>query len=255
VSYLYYAERIYQLPLGVVGIAIGIVLLPELSRRLRAGKEDLAMRSQNRALEFAALLTVPAAAALFVAAGPIVQVLFERGAFTQAAVAPTAWALAAFAFGLPAFVAIKVFSPGFFAREDTRTPMNYAIIGVAVNIAGSLALYLPLGHVGIAIATTLSGWVNAGLLAGTLKRRGHLALTAEDRRKLTRIAYCALAMAGVVWLLAWGLDRWLGDPSTVVRALALVLLVALGGTFYIGAAHFTGAADLRAIRDMLTRRR
>lgn len=255
VSYLYYAERVYQLPLGVVGIAIGIVLLPELSRRLRAGKADLAMRSQNRSLEFAALLTVPAAAALVVAATPIVRVLFERGAFAEGDVAPTAHALAAFACGLPAFVAIKVFSPGFFAREDTRTPMNYAIIGVGVNIAGSLALYLPLGHVGIAIATSLAGWINAGLLAATLKRRGHFVLGPQDRRRLTRIALCALAMGGFVWLLALGLAPWLADPSTGLRALALALLVALGALFYIAAAHFTGAADLRAISDMLTRRR
>ena len=236
-------------------MAVGIVLLPELSRRLRAGKEELAMRSQNRSLEFAALLTVPAAAALVVAATPIVQVLFERGAFQAADIAPTAHALAAFACGLPAFVAIKVFSPGFFAREDTRTPMNYAIVGVAVNIAGSLALYLPLGHVGIAIATSLARWVHAGLLAATLTRRGHFTLGAQDRRRLARILLCALAMAGFVWLLTLGLGPWLGAPSTTLRALALAAVVTLGGIFYIGAAHFTGAADLRAIADMLTRRR
>ncbi|MCB1435593.1 MAG: murein biosynthesis integral membrane protein MurJ [Rhodobiaceae bacterium] len=254
VSYLYYAERIYQLPLGVVGIAIGIVLLPELSRRLRAGNEDLALRSQNRSLEFAALLTLPAAAALAVAAHPIVQVLFERGAFTQGDIAPTALALIAFSAGLPAFVAIKVFSPGFFAREDTRTPMNYAIIGVAVNVAGSLALYQPLGHVGIAIATTLSGWVNAALLVSTLGRRGHFTLTREEAGRLARICLSALAMAAMVWLAAQLLAPWLGAESTALRASALALLVVLGAAIYIAATHVSGGADLRAIRDMLTRR-
>ena len=134
VSWLYYADRIYQLPLGVVGIAIGIVLLPDLSRKLRAGDGDGAIDAKNRSLEFAMLLTLPAAVALVAAPEPIIRVLFERGAFTDADATATAAALAAFAVGLPAFVAIKVFSPGFFAREDTRTPMIYAGISVIVNI-------------------------------------------------------------------------------------------------------------------------
>ncbi|HDL16512.1 MAG TPA: murein biosynthesis integral membrane protein MurJ, partial [Rhizobiales bacterium] len=123
VSWLYYADRIYQLPLGLVGIAIGVVLLPDLSRKLRASDGDGALHSQNRSLELSLLLTLPAAVALMVMPYPIIQVLFERGAFSEADTVATATALAAFAAGLPAFVLVKVFSPGFFAREDTRTPM------------------------------------------------------------------------------------------------------------------------------------
>jgi putative peptidoglycan lipid II flippase len=172
-SWLYYADRVYQLPLGVVGVAIGIVLLPELSRRLRAGDDAGVQASQNRALEFALFLTIPAAVALIVIPQPIVQVLFERGAFERSDTTATALALAAFAAGLPAFVLQKVFQPGFFAREDTRTPMIFALYSVGLNIAGALAMFPFLGHVGIALATTVAAWLNAGLLGFTLSRRGH----------------------------------------------------------------------------------
>ena len=144
VSWLYYADRLYQLPLGIVGIAIGIVLLPDLARALRAGREDDANHAQNRSFEFAAALTLPAAVALFIIPGPIITVLYERGAFTLADTAATAPALAAYAAGLPAFVAIKVLQPGYFAREDTSTPMWYGGISMVVNVAGAFAALLPL---------------------------------------------------------------------------------------------------------------
>lgn len=254
VSYLYYADRLYQLPLGVVGIAIGVVLLPDLSRRLRAGKADAAQWSQNRALELALLLTVPAAIALAVVPEPIIRVLFERGAFDPGAVAPTARALLAFAFGLPAFVLIKVFSPGFFAREDTRTPMYFAIAGVAVNIAGSLALFVPFGHVGIAAATSLAGWINAGLLARALARRGHLALDEGTRRRLVLIIVSGAIMGAALWLAALALAPWFAAPQSALRVLALALLVGGGLAVYGVAVELTGAGALRRIAGALTRR-
>src|SRR5690606_16572864 len=185
VSQLYYADRLYELPLAIVGIAIGVVLLPDVARQLRAGNHAGVLDSQNRSLEFAMLLTVPAAVALAVVPIPIVKVLFERGAFTAADTANTAAVLSVFALGLPAFVMIKVFSPAYFAREDTKTPMRYAVASLIANTLGSIALffvfrklgYLP--HLGIAIATALGGWLNAGLLWATLVRRGYFAL---DRR-------------------------------------------------------------------------
>ncbi|MCK5551112.1 MAG: murein biosynthesis integral membrane protein MurJ, partial [Hyphomicrobiaceae bacterium] len=179
VSYLYYADRIYELPLAIVGIAIGIVLLPSVARHLRAENHEAVMESQNRSLEFAMLLTVPAAIALAVVPGPIVAGLFERGAFTAADTLPTAYALGIFALGLPSFVMIKVFSPAYFAREDTKTPMRYAVISLTANTLGSIALFFLfrsyglMPHLGIAVATTLGGWLNAGLLFTTLLSRGH----------------------------------------------------------------------------------
>ena len=178
-SHLYYADRVYELPLAIVGIAIGVVLLPDVSRHLRAGNHAAVMDSQNRSLEFAMLLTVPAAVALAVVPAQIVKGLFERGAFTAADTPATAYALAIFALGLPSFVLIKVFSPAYFAREDTATPMRYAVISLTANTLGSIALFFlfrRLGlmpHLGIAVATTLGGWLNAGLLyahAGQARR-------------------------------------------------------------------------------------
>ncbi len=171
VSWLYYADRLFQLPLGVVGVAIGVVLLPELSRRFRDNDHAAAMEAENRSLETALLLTLPAAVALFVAAGPIIRVLFEHGAFSAVDAQATAAMLAALAPGLPAFVLIKVFHPGFFAREDTKTPMLYAGIGMTANVCLALMLFVVLGAVGIAIATTIAGWLQVVLLAGTLHAR------------------------------------------------------------------------------------
>ncbi len=177
VSQLYYADRLYELPLAIVGIAIGVVLLPDVSRKLRQGDHAAVMDSQNRSLEFAMLLTVPAAVALAIVPVPIVKVLFERGAFTALDTHQTASALWIFALGLPAFVMIKVFSPAYFAREDTKTPMYYATVSLFANTAGSIALFFLFRHLGmlpqlgIAVATTLGGWLNAGLLWATLVKR------------------------------------------------------------------------------------
>lgn len=255
VSYLYYADRIYQLPLGVVGIAIGVALLPDLSRQLRSGDHDGVHHTQNRALEFSLVLTLPAAAALVVIAGPIVQVLFERGAFSAASTAATAPALAAFGLGLPAFVLIKVFSPGFFAREDTATPMWFAGIGMVVNVVGSLALFPFLAHVGIAIATSVAGWVNALLLGVTLWRRGYFAADVLLLKRLPLILLSALIMSVVIWLAAEGLATWLTAEALLLRASALAAIVALGGLVFFSACQFTGAVDLKRYLRMAAGRR
>jgi putative peptidoglycan lipid II flippase len=241
-SWLYYADRVYQLPLGIVGVAIGTVLLPELSRRLRTGDSAGVEASQNRALELSLLLTVPAAIGLMALSGPVVNVLFERGAFTPADTSATAGALAAFATGLPAFVMIKVFAPGFFAREDTRTPMIFAVIGVGLNIAGALALFPFLAHVGIALATSLSAWVNAGLLGVTLQRRG--GFTADDRlkRNLVWIILASLVMgAALVMAMISAADLFVPVVGLAMRIATLAGLVAAGMVLYFGLAWATGA--------------
>ncbi len=254
VSYLYYADRVYQLPLGIVGVAIGIVLLPDLSRQLRAGRVDLVDRTQNRALEFAMALALPAAIALVVMAGPIVRVLFERGSFAPADTAATAAALVAFAVGLPAFILIKVFSPGFFAREDTRTPMWFAGLSVVVNVAVSLTLFPFLAHVGIAIATSLAGWINAALLGITLWRRDQAHADEELRRRLPMLTLAAVLMgvclAAAVWLMA----PQLADPRVAVRASAVAALVAGGVIVYAAFCQMTGAVDLREALATVRRR-
>ena len=146
ISDQYFADRINQLPLGVVGAAVGVSFLPLLTRQLADGDEAAANDSQTRAIEFALILTLPAAAALVTIAGPIVSVLFERGAFDAAAAANTAAALAAFAVGLPAYVLIKALTPGFFARQDTATPVKVAVFAMVLNVVLAVTLMQVMAH-------------------------------------------------------------------------------------------------------------
>jgi putative peptidoglycan lipid II flippase len=254
VSYLYYADRLNQLPLGIVGIAIAVVLLPELSRHLAQRDEAAAMASQNRSLEFALILTLPASVALMVAAHPIIQVLFERGAFTANDSLEVSRALAAFAAGLPAFVLTKVFLPGFFAREDTRTPMIFAAVALVVNVAASLALFFIMGHVGIAIATSISGWVNLILLAVTLRRRGHFEPDAVLRRRAPLLAASSALMGGVLWMAQAELDGFFAPVNGMALQIgALGALVGCGLVAYAAAAQLTGAMTLADLRRSLKR--
>jgi len=254
VSFLYYADRIYQLPLGVIGIAIGVVLLPEIARQLRSGKDDAAEASQNRAMEFSMLLTLPAAVALAVIPEPILMVLFERGAFGNEATVATAYALMAFAVGLPAFVLNKIFSPGFFAREDTKTPMHFAGVAMAVNIAASLALFPYYEHVGIAMATSLAGWINVVLLGITLYRRGHFNV---DHRLKSRLAIYALS-AACMGAALWGLDQFISplivaSDALYEKILLLLALIVAGMVVFFGLCNITGAFKFSEIRAALRR--
>ena len=235
VSYLYYADRLYQLPLGIVGAAIGVVLLPDLSRKLRAGDRAAVMDSQNRSLELALLLTLPAAVALAVASEPIIRVLFERGAFSAQDTPATAAALAAFAVGLPSFVLIKVFQPAFFAREDTATPMRFAAVNLAVNAVGSIVLYFAfkalglMPHLGIPAATSAAGWINAWLLWRVLSRDGDFAADDRLKRNLPLILLASVAMGAALAIATPVLQPYLAvGQSSSVRSAALGALVALG---------------------------
>lgn len=255
VSYLYYADRVYQLPLGVVGIAIGVVLLPEVARQVRAGREDLALAAQNRSLEFGAVLTLPAALALIVAARPIVEVLFERGAFGPQDTMQTAAALAAFGAGLPAFVAVKVLAPAYFARLDTRTPMWIGVVAVAVNIGLALALRPFLDHVAIAVATSVAGWLNAGLLYAGLLRRNDWRTDAELAHRLPRIVAAAVVMAVVLWPAVDLLDPWTGAENPLhVKVAALTLLCGGGVAVHFLVAQALGGVELRGLVGKLRRR-
>ena len=253
-SWLYYADRIYQLPLGVIGIAIGIVLLPELARRLRASDLAGVQSSQNRALEISMLLTVPSAIALMAFPQAIIQVLFERGAFTAVDTRATSIALAAFAAGLPAFVIIKIFSPAYFAREDTKTPMWFAMISAVVNIVGALVLFQFFAYAGVALATTIAGWINAGLLAVTLTRRGDFIIDKKLRHAMPRIIGASLVM-GLVLLGVIQIAQPLFDASVlfILRLLALVAMVILGITTYFAVLWFSGGLDLKALKQSFRR--
>ena len=260
VSLLYYADRIQQLPLGVIGIAVGTALLPMLSRQVRSGDEAAALASLNRAIEYTLFLTLPAALALTISAFPVMWVLFGRGAFDAESARLASQSLAAFALGLPSVVLLKVLAPAAFARGDTAMPVKIGLITLAVNFAlnivfnagalapASIADRLPLlSHIGPALATSLASTFNMVALAVVLRRRRHLVADAVLLRRLPRMAAAAAMMGVTLWfaeapLFTFG--RWFG----------LVSLVTLGMLVYGVAALALGAFDARAL-GRLTRRR
>lgn len=254
VASLYYADRMYQLPLGVIGTAIGTVLLPELARKLRAGDEAGAALSQNRALEFALLLTLPAAAALAAIAGPIVVVLFRHGAFTQEAARVTSNALAAFALGLPAYVIVKSLAPAFFAREDTTTPVRAAVVAVAANVVLSLLLIGFLGPMGIALATSLAAWINVVLLVLALRKHGHFQTDAGFKQRVPRIVGASLVLAAALAAANHALAGPLAG-GVAVKIAALAALVVGGAALYGALALVSGAVEMATLRRLMGRGR
>ncbi len=217
VSWLMNADQLYQLPLSVIGIALGVVLLPMLSARVKAGDEKGAARALNRALELSALLAIPAAAAFVIMGEAICDALFRglagdalslvgvrRSAFTEEDVVMTGAALAIFGAGLPAFVWLKIFAPAYFAREDTRTPMNYALVAIAVNTGLSLALFPFFGFLAVAGATSFAAWLQMTLLAQRLYR---LHLFRPSAKLMGRFARILVCVAGLSGFLLWGLTR------------------------------------------------
>jgi putative peptidoglycan lipid II flippase len=244
-SIIYNADRLYQLPLGIIGIAIGTVLLPELSRHIGAGRENEARATQSQSLFLSMLLSMPAAGALIGLALPIVRVLFERGAFGPGDSVNVAQALVAFAVGLPAFVLIRVLQPGFFSRKDTATPTWFAAVSLVVNVALSLALFGSLKHVGIALATSVAAWINVILLAVFLARRGHFRLEGAEWKQQGMIMLLTAAMGGGLY----GLVTLLGPVFDAgyffpVQALALLALCVIGAAFYFALLHLTGVQPL-----------
>lgn len=254
VSYLYYADRLNQLPLGLLGIGVGTAILPLLSRQIGSGQDDAAQGTQNRALELAFFLALPAAVALVVSATPLVRGVFQHGAFTAFDTIGTAGALSAFSLGVPAYVLIKVLTPGFYARQDTKTPVRLAVISMLVNLVGNLTLIWHFAHVGVAIATAFSAWVNAGLLYWTLHRRGHLQLDARFRAKALRTLLAGLTLGVALWLANSFADPWMAR-GTLERIVALALLCGGGALVYGVAALAFRAYSVGELRAALTRKK
>jgi putative peptidoglycan lipid II flippase len=255
VSYLYYADRVNQLPMAIIGTAIGTVLLPVLSKKIREGKLEEVIDHKNRALEFTLLLTAPATMGLLVAAHLVTATLFQRGAFGPEQTKATAFALQAFALGLPAFVMVKIFQPGYFAAHDTKTPVKIAMLCMAINVVLNLAAVFGLKrlgfypHVGIALATTTAGWVNALLLARGLVKRGAFRLDPIAARRIAKIVFCTILM-GLTVALMEELTQKLGQGEAArVTSLALVMGVAMA--IYFGGIVLTRTyvlSELKAFR-------
>jgi len=252
VAWLSYADRLYQLPLGVVGIAVGVVLLPDLSRRLSAGDAAGGRDAFNRASELALALTIPAATALLVIAVPLVSVLFQRGAFGPDDTVATALAVMVYGLGLPAFVLQKSLQPLYFAREDTRTPFLYALVAMVVNAAAAIGLAPFVGYIAAAFGTTLAGWAMVVLLWRGSRRMGDAArLDLRFRSRLWRICLASAIMGGVLWSASASMTPFLMTAS--IRYPALAILVALGIAVYFAAGHLLGAFRLSEFRRALRR--
>jgi putative peptidoglycan lipid II flippase len=253
ISAINYADRLNQLPLGMIGIGLGTVLLPTVSRLLSTGRETEAMETQNRGLELALFLTLPATAAFIFASEPLVRGIFQHGAFKPTDTIRVAWALSAFSLGLPSYVLVKVLTPGFYARSDTRTPVRYAIISVGVNILLNIAFIPTIGINGPPLATAISSSVNVAMLYFTLHKRGHFAPDAQLRRRVPRLLLAALMMGGVLLLLGPYADPYL-TRGFLIRVAALIILCSGGAIVYFLASFVTGAFALDDIRLLLRRR-
>jgi putative peptidoglycan lipid II flippase len=244
-SALYYADRLNQLPIGVIGIAVGTVLLPEMSRRIAAGDDAGARRAQSRAIELALLLSIPCVAAFLIIPDLIMRALFVRGAFTAADAAAAGATLAAYAIGLLPFVLIRSVIATFLARGDTATPLKAALIAAAVNIGFKLVLTGPLAQVGLALATTIGAWINFGLVIFFASRRGLLGFDARLMRSTLKLAAAGIALATALWLAkapvlaafaAWPV---FGSPA------ALAVLAAIGALVYGAALAVLFGSEIR----------
>ena len=253
IAWMSLADRLYQLPLGVVAIAIGVVLLPDLSRKLQAGDGAGGRQALSRAGEISLALTVPAAVALCVIPAPIVSVLFERGAFTAQDTAQTALALAAYGLGLPAFVLQKVLQPLYFAREDTRSPFRFALVAMVVNAVVAIGLSYVIGFIGAALATSVAGWTMVWLLLRGKRAMGEAArFDARYMQRMGKIILASLIMGLGLVIAATALAPMLDTSG--LRYVALMALVLGGIGLYGLAGQLVGAFRVAEFRDALRRR-
>ena len=257
VSWLYYANRLYLLPVGIIGAAIGTALLPILSRQIKAGEMKEAKDSLNRALEVALLLSVPSAAGLIALDLPIIAVLFERGQFTAEAAQKTAAALSAYAVGLPAYILTKSLAPVFYARGDTTTPVRIAAVALVLYIVLCAAFLPTLGYLGIALASGLVAWVNVGQYVHRIRKARLHETDAVFRRRTVSIV-ASSAVMGVCVRLAYikSLALYPDWPhgSDLLRAGLLAGLIALGGAIFAACVLLTGSASLAELKRLLLRR-
>jgi putative peptidoglycan lipid II flippase len=233
-SALYYADRLNQLPIGVIGIAIGTVLLPEMSRQLTIHDQAGAAASQRRAFDFTLLFSVPFVAAFLTVPDVIMRAMFARGAFSKADAAAAGATLAAYAIGLIPFVLIRSAVATFYARKDTATPVKAALTGVAVNVALKIALVGSLAQVGLALATAVGAWVNLLLVIGFAVRAGYLELDRTLARSSAKFAVAGILLGAALWLGARFATAQFAQLSAFRDEAALLLLIVVGAIVYAG---------------------
>lgn len=253
VSYLYYADRIIELPIGMIGVAVGTVLLPMLSKHIKSGQIEAARASMNRALELVLLVGIPATAALCVIAEPIIRVIYQHGEFNAADMAETVPTLIAFTTGLPAFLAVKIFAPGFFANHDTKTPFKIAAVCVVINLFFNLTLSGPFKQVGMAMATSIASWVNLSVMAYILHKRGLFAPDSMLKIRLLKM----LGASAIMAVALVGIDAYTANlyDDGILRNVALLLItIVLGMAVYSVGVLTLKAYSMGDIRQRLKRR-
>jgi putative peptidoglycan lipid II flippase len=253
VSYLYYADRLHQLPMGVIVTAVGTALLPKMARSIGEKRADQAMNLFSRALEYSLLLAVPAAVALVIIPVPIVEVLFERGAFGAQETRATAMAIAAYALGLPAFTVTKVLATTCYANEDTVTPVKVGVVSALSNVILSYTFIHILAHVGIALATSMAAWIQFVLLAYLARRKYALAGDDRLRARFWRIIISALGMGMGLYAMQYMLSPWLSSSDPFVQIPVFAGLVSFGLIVYAALTLLSGAASISDIKSIIKR--
>lgn len=251
ISWLYYANRLQQLPLGVVGAAISVALLPVLSRQLKAGDLAQSTQTQNKAFEYGALLSIPAAVLMIVLAKPVVQLLFEHGRFTADDTGRTAAAVVAYAVGLPCYVLVKALMPNFFARGDTVTPVKFSAVVFVVNLSFNLLLMKPFGHVGIAVATSIAAFVSLFQYLYGLKKRSFWNISKPLAQQTAKIFACALMMGAVVYAARDPLVSALGGKNFWNELCILGLLCFFGLASFLFFAKITHVLNIFEVLTLL----
>jgi len=245
-SAIFYSDRINQLPLGLIGIAFGVVLLPDITQKLRKKQNAAAQQSLQTGMTMAMLIALPAMVGMMVLAEPIIYGIFKGGEFTAAQAGVAGQALFAFAIGSPAYVMSKVLQPAYFAREDTKTPMKFTLVSAAVNtVLCGIAFWIlgkegPL-HLGCALATSVAGWVNVSLLLIGLRKAGFLTLSSEFWKRLGKMLIASIAMGAIVWVGAHFLDDILHSDNRLLRIPVLAAVGSAGVLAYFILAHLTKA--------------
>ena len=256
VSWFNYADRLNQLPLGVIGAAIGTAILPQVSRHVDIGEADKAARVQGQAAELAMLLCLPAALALAVSALPLVSAIFEAGKFNARDAHYTALTLSLMALGLPAYVLVKVLTPGFYARRDTATPVKIAIVVLVANVILNYVLIwgFNLGIGGLAAAVAISSWLNCGILYAILHRRGHFRIEGWLASRLLRQLIAAAGMVIALLAVRTVLGDWF-TGSLGHRLAGVVAIVGAGLIVYFPLVWVLGGTDREELKSLLRRRR
>lgn len=253
-SWFNYADRLNQLPLGVIGAALGTAILPQVSRFVGAGEAGKAARVQGEAAELAMLLCLPASVALAVAAGPLIGALFQGGEFTPRDAAITATVLSIIVLGLPAYVLVKVLTPGFYARQDTATPVKTAAFVLIANVALNFILIPPFGIAGLAAAIAIASWLNCLILYVILHRRGHFRIEGWLASRIIRQIIAAALMGAALYGVRVLLEDWFSG-NFALGMLGVAVIVGVGLAVYFPAAWLLGGMDRDAFKTLLSRKR